>query len=215
MNYRTFKFSFVALAVSGLILTFGKSMLLPLIGYTLFSWLAILAKNLHNFTGPLFTVVLPVFIVLFIRDNLPKASDLKWIAKFGGMLDRSGKTHVPSGKFNAGEKALFWTLVCFLSVVLAITGLILNFPNFDQTRATMQIANIVHLSAAMLAIAMACFHIYLGTIGMSGAYDAMRYGYVDEAWAKEHHEYWYNDVVSGKVPRGPQPAAPVGQHKPA
>lgn len=206
---------FVTLAVSGFILTFGKSLLLPLIGYTLFSWLATFAKNLHNFTGPVFTVVLPVLIVMFARDNLPKAYDTKWIASFGGMLDRSGKAHVPSGKFNAGEKALFWLLVCVLSVVLVVTGLILDFPNFDQTRATMQIANIVHLSVGMLAIAVASFHIYMGTIGMRGAYEAMRYGYVDEAWAKEHHEYWYNDVMSGKVSRGTEPSAPLGQHKPA
>ena len=187
--------SFVALAISGLVLTFGKAVLLPLIGYTLFSWLATLAKILHNFTGPMFTVALAVFIALFVGDNLPKADDAQWLAKFGGMLDRSGKTHVPSGKFNAGEKALFWLLVCFLSVALVVTGLILDFPNFNQTRSTMQITNLLHLGAALLAIAMAGFHIYLGTIGMRGAYDAMRYGYVDETWAREHHEYWYNDVV--------------------
>ncbi len=211
----TIAISFVALAVSGLILTFGKSVLLPLIGYTLFSWLATLAKNLHNFTGPIFTVVLPVLIALFIRDNLPKAYDAEWIAKFGGMLDRSGATHPPAGKYNAGEKVLFWVMVCLFSVTLVVTGLILDFPNFDQTRATMQIANIVHMSVAMLAIATTCFHIYLGTIGMRGAYEAMRYGYVDETWAKEHHEYWYNDVMSGKVPRGAEPATPLGQTRPA
>ena len=208
--------TFVALAVSGLVLTFGKAVLLPLIGYTLFSWLATISKLLHNFTGPLFTVALPVFIVLFIADNLPRAYDVKWLAKFGGMLDRSGKTHVPSGKFNAGEKALFWSLVCVLSVILVVTGLILDFPNFDQTRATMQLANLIHMIVALLAIAMAAFHIYLGTIGMRGAYEAMRYGYVDETWAKEHHEYWYNDVVAGKVPRGTAPSAsPLAQHRPA
>jgi formate dehydrogenase subunit gamma len=196
----TMAFTFVALAVTGLILTFGKTVLLPLIGATLFSWLAILAKNLHNFTGPIFSVALLVFIVLFVRDNLPRAYDLKWIAKFGGMLDRSGRTHVPSGKFNAGEKALFWILVVVLCVTLSVTGYILNFPNFNQTRATMQIANVVHMSVALVAIAMACFHIYLGTVGMVGALDAMRTGYVDETWAKEHHEYWYNDVKAGRIP---------------
>lgn len=205
--------SFVVLAVTGLVITFGKSILLPLIGYTLFSWLATFTKTLHNFIGPLFTVALVVFIVLFIRDNIPKAHDAQWIAKFGGMLDRSGKAHVPSGKFNAGEKALFWLLVCFLSSVLVVTGLILDFPNFNQTRSTMQIMNLLHMIAALLATAMAAFHIYLGTIGMRGAFEAMRYGYVDETWAKEHHEYWYNDVASGKIPRGPEPAVPLGQHK--
>ncbi len=203
------------LAITGLVVTFGKAVLLPLIGYTLFSWLATLSKTLHNFVGPLFTVALAVFIVLFIRDNLPKAYDMQWIAKFGGMLDRTGKTHVPTGKFNAGEKALFWILVCFLSVVLVVTGLILDFANFNQTRWTMQVSNLLHLGAALLATAMAAFHIYLGTLGMRGAYEAMRYGYVDEAWAKEHHEYWYNDVAAGKIPRGPEPAMPLGQHKPA
>ena len=132
------------------------------------------------------------------------------------MLDRTGKTHVPAGKFNAGEKALFWLLVCVLSVILVVTGLILDFPNFDQTRGTMQLANLIHMIAALLAIAMAAFHIYLGTIGMRGAYDAMRYGYVDETWAREHHEYWYNDVAAGKVDRGAAPAGgPLPQHGPA
>jgi formate dehydrogenase subunit gamma len=194
----TMGLSFVILAVSGLILTFGKYLLLPVIGYTLFGWLANLAKNLHNFVGPVFGVALLLFIVLFVRDNLPRAYDLKWLAKFGGMLDKSGG-HVPSGRFNAGEKALFWLLVCVLSVVLVLSGLWLNFPNFDQTRATMQTANTIHLAAAMLGIAMACFHIYLGTVGMRGAFEAMRYGYVDETWAREHHEIWYEEVKAGKA----------------
>jgi len=207
----TMGLSFVALAITGLIITFGRTLLLPLIGSTLFSWLATLAKFVHNFTGPVFSVALVVFIALFARDNLPRAYDVQWIAKFGGMLDRSGNTHVPSGKFNAGEKALFGSLVVVLCIALVVTGYILNFPNFDQTRATMQVANVVHMSVAMLATAMACFHIYLGTVGMEGALDAMRTGYVDETWAKEHHEYWYNDVKPGKVPAGDLPDA-AGQY---
>ena len=189
--------SFVALALSGLIITFGKYVLLPMFGYTLFSWLAILAKNVHNFVAPVFIVGLLLFIVLFIRDNLPKLYDIKWIMTFGGMLSKSGM-HVPSGRFNAGEKALFWGLVCLFSVVLCLSGAVLLFPNFDQGRSLMQGANVVHAVCALLAIAMACFHIYLGTIGMKGAYDAMRTGYVDETWAKEHHEIWYEEVKAGK-----------------
>jgi formate dehydrogenase subunit gamma len=207
--------SFVALGVTGLVVTFGKSILLPLIGYTLFSWLATLSKTIHNLVGPVFTVALLLFIVRYLRNNVVRGYDFQWIGKFGGMFDRSGATHVPSGKFNAGEKALFWLLVVVLSITLAVSGLVLLFPNFDQTRLTMQIANIVHLVAGLLAIAMACFHIYLGTVGMAGAYDAMRHGYVDEAWAREHHEYWYNDVMSGKVPRGPVESVPLGETRTA
>lgn len=205
--------SFAVLGVTGLVITFGKAVLLPLIGYTLFSWLATLSKTLHNFIGPVFTVALPVFILVYIRNNIPRDYDMKWIARFGGMLDRSGKSHPPSGKFNAGEKFLFWILVCALGITLAVTGLILNFPNFDQTRQTMQNANVIHMIAGLVGIALAFGHIYLGTIGMKGAFDAMRYGYVDETWAKEHHEYWYNDVVSGKVAarRPEMPGAVQGQ----
>jgi formate dehydrogenase subunit gamma len=199
--------TFVALAVSGLVFTFGKAVLLPLIGYTLFSWLVTLTKLVHNFTGPLFTVVLPIIIILFVGDNLPKSYDWTWLAKLGGMLDRTGKSDVPSGKFNGGEKAVFWVMVCALSLILVVTGLILDFPNFDQTRGTMQLANLIHLGAALLAIVLASVHIYMGTLGVRGAYEAMRYGYVDETWAKEHHEYWYNDVAAGKVDRA---AAPTG-----
>jgi formate dehydrogenase subunit gamma len=208
----TVAITFTALAVTGLVMTFGKSVLLPLIGYTLFSWLAILAKNLHNFVGPILVVMLPVLIVIFFRSNIFNGRDWQWVKKLGGML--SGE-HVPADKANAGQKFLFWAMAVLLGLTLCITGLILDFPNFDQTRQTMQWANGIHMIASLFAVALLAGHIFLGTIGMRGAYEAMRHGYVDETWAKEHHEYWYNDVMSGKVSRGTEPVAPVGQHEPA
>ena len=87
----------------------------------------------------------------------------------------------------------------FLGIVVGASGLVLDFPNFDQTRNTMQIANIIHLTGACIFIMASLGHIYMGTIGMVGAYDAMKTGYVDETWAKEHHEYWYNDIKAGRV----------------
>jgi len=186
--------SFVVLGITGLILLFGKHVLLPVIGYTLFGWLSNLAKNLHNFVAPLFAVSLLVFIVMFIKDNLPKAYDLKWLAGAPGFF--AGK-HLPSGRFNGGEKVWFWGGVVVLCIALVVSGAILLFPNFDQVRATMQQASIVHMIAALLVISASLGHIYLGTIGVEGAYQAMRSGYVDEVWAKEHHEYWYNDVKGG------------------
>ena len=187
--------SFVALAISGLTLSFGKYLLLPVIGYTLFSIVASIMKGLHNFIGPVFMFSLPVFILLYIRDNLPKMHDFAWLMKGGGMFTRE---HVPSGRFNAGEKTLFWGLVCFFCVILCVSGLVLDFPNFGQGRFTMQAANVIHWCVGLLAIAASLFHIYLGTIGMEGAYRAMRSGYVDETWAREHHELWYRDVVAGR-----------------
>ena len=189
--------SFSVLAVSGLILAFGKTLLIPVIGFTLFSWFAIIAKNLHNFLGPLFIISCVITFCMFVRDNFPKAVDFKWIVSFGGMI--SGK-HVPSEKFNAGEKIWFWGGLMTLGLVVGASGMVLNFPNFEQTRATMQLANLVHLTGSILFMLGALGHIYMGTLGMAGALDAMKTGVVDEAWAKEHHEIWYDDVKSGKVP---------------
>ncbi|MCM2326793.1 MAG: formate dehydrogenase subunit gamma [Lysobacter sp.] len=189
--------SFVVLALTGIVILFGKHIILPIVGHAAFAGLTTLSKNLHNFVGPLFIFAMVIFITLYIRENLWKSYDGTWIGKGGGML--SGE-HVPSGKFNAGEKALFWLLVVGLCSVLAVTGLILNFPNWNQGREAMQLANLIHGGAAILAMAMATFHIYMGTIGTQGALDAMKTGYVDETWAREHHQYWYDEVKAGKRP---------------
>jgi formate dehydrogenase subunit gamma len=204
--------SFAILGVTGLILLLGKYVLLPVIGYTLFSWLSSLSKNLHNFVGPIFALSLLVFIVAYVKDNVPRGYDFKWFGSAGGMF---GGKHVPSGKFNAGEKTWFWVGVVVLSLIVSVTGLILNFPNFDQVRAVMIQANILHGIAALAVIILSLGHIYMGTIGVEGAYQSMRFGYVDEAWAKEHHQLWYEDVKSGKVKAETAkgvPAAAQAQH---
>ena len=198
--------SFAILGVTGLVMFVGKYVLLPVIGYTLFAWLTQMSKHLHNFVGPLFAISLLVFIVIFIRDNLPKAYDFRWFASAGGMF---GGKHVASGRFNAGEKVWFWVGVVVLSIIVSVSGLILNFPNFDQVRAVMIESNVVHAISGCAVMALSLGHIYMGTIGVDGAYESMRYGYVDEAWAKEHHEHWYNDIKSGKVKAGTAVGAPV------
>lgn len=197
--------SFVVLGITGLIILFGKFVLLPVIGYTLFAWLSALSKNLHNFVAPLFAVSLLIFILMYAKDNLPKSYDFAWFAKAPGFF--AGK-HIPSGRFNGGEKVWFWGGVVVLSIALVVTGAVLLFPNFDQVRSTMQQMSVIHMVAALLVIAAAIGHIYMGTIGVEGAYRAMRDGTVDESWAKEHHEYWYNEVKGGakSAPGGAVPA---------
>jgi formate dehydrogenase subunit gamma len=191
--------AFVVLAVSGIVMAFGKFFLLPVLGSTLFGWLAYGMKNAHNFAGPLFAVSLVVVIVTFARDNLPSKGDLTWLLKGGGLL---GGHEVPSHRFNAGEKVLFWLGVFAIGLVVVATGLFLDkiLPVFDYTRGNMQVAHMIHASAAVLMMAMFMGHIYMGTLGMSGAYNAMKTGYVDETWAKEHHELWYDDIKAGKIP---------------
>ena len=191
--------AFVALAVSGLVMAFGKFFIQPVIGLTLFGWLTYALKNIHNFAGPLFAVSLVIVIITFVRDNLPRAEDITWILKGGGLL--SGQ-EVPSHRFNAGEKLLFWGGVFFLGLIVVASGLVLDklVPGLVYERATMQISHMVHATATVLMMAMFMGHIYMGTIGMRGAYSAMRDGHVDETWAREHHELWYNDIKAGKIP---------------
>jgi formate dehydrogenase subunit gamma len=191
--------AFCALAISGLVMAFGKFFLLPIIGGSLFGWLTYALKNLHNFVGPLFAVSLLIVILTFIRDNLPSKDDLTWILKGGGLF--SGE-EVPSHRFNAGEKVLFWIGVFVLGLIVVGSGLMLDklIPGLMYYRETMQISHMTHAAAAMLMMAMFLGHIYMGTIGMKGAYKAMETGYVDETWAKEHHQLWADDIAAGKIP---------------
>ena len=191
--------AFVILAVSGLVMAFGKYVLLLVIGGTLFGWLSYALKTAHNFAGPVFAVSLLIVIVTFARDNLPRAGDLTWLAKGGGLI---GSHEVPSHRYNAGEKLVFWVGVLLLGLIVVASGLVLDklVPNIEYTRANMQLANIVHVVSAVLMMALFIGHIYIGTIGMQGALGAMHTGYVDEGWAKEHHELWYRDIQAGKIP---------------
>src|SRR5690606_3088977 len=183
--------AFVVLGLTGILMLFGKHVLLPLTGYTIFSILAIVSKTSHNFVGPLFAVTTVAMFAIFVRDNWIRGYDFRWLARAGGLLSKRGE-HVPSGRFNGGEKALFWIGVVVLGVIVSVAGFVLNFPNFEQTRATMQMVWLVHVGAALLFVALVFGHIYLGTVGMEGALESMRSGYVDETWAKEHHRLWYD-----------------------
>lgn len=191
--------AFVLLAVSGLVMAFGKFVLLPWMGHSIFGGLTYFFKTVHNFVGPLFAVSLLVILITFLKDNLPRAWDWLWIKKAGGLF--SGQ-EVPSHRFNAGEKIVYWMGALALGLTVVVSGLFLDalFPNVLYTRGQMQVAHMVHAIAAVLMMCVFLGHIYLGTIGMRGAYRAMRNGHVTESWAKEHHSLWYDDIKAGKIP---------------
>ena len=191
--------AFCVLAVSGLVMAFGKFFLLPMIGSALFGYLTYALKTAHNFAGPLFAVSLVIVFVTFVRDNFPGRADLNWLLKGGGLF---GGAEPASGRFNAGEKIIFWGGVFALGIVVVGSGLVLDklIPGMAYLRGDMQIANMVHGVATVLMMAMFLGHIYLGTLGTKDAYKAMKTGYVDEGWAKEHHAFWYDDIKAGRVP---------------
>lgn len=201
--------AFVLLALSGIVMAWGKFFLLPIVGSTLFGWLTYALKTMHNFVGPLFAVSLLIVIVTFVKDNFATASDWVWLRRGGGML--GGDHEVPSHRFNAGEKGMFWWGVCFPGLVVVASGLVLNklVPGFGDVRGEMQVAHMVHAVSAVIMMTMLIGHIYMGTIGVKGALGAMKTGWVDEGWAREHHELWYDDIKAGKIPaRRSSPSTP-------
>jgi formate dehydrogenase subunit gamma len=205
-SHWTLAATFVILGLTGAAILWGKYLLLPWMGYPVFSTIVVIGKNIHNFIGPLFIFSLLTTFLLYLKDNFFSEWDIKWFMSLGGWL-----RHVPSFKFNAGEKMVFWGGLVFLGGVVSVSGLILDFPNWQQTRAFMQQANVIHAIAAVCFICLIFGHAYLGTIGMAGAFHAMHEGTVDESWAKEHHGLWYEQVMEGKRPEhfvssGTQPA---------
>ena len=201
--------AFVVLAISGLVMAFGKFVLLPVLGASLFGWLTYALKTAHNFAGPLFAVSLLIVFITFIKDNWPSATDIAWLKSGGGMF---GGEHPPSHRFNAGEKIIFWAGVFGLGLIVVASGLVLDklVPGMAYLRGDMQIAHMVHAVATVLMIALFMGHIYLGTIGTKGAYKAMRTGQVDEGWAQEHHSLWHADIKAGKIPAQRSPDATPG-----
>jgi len=204
--------TFILLAVTGLILLYGRAILIPVFGLDFFAAAASACKTTHNLLGPLFVVGLVLMILNFIRGNLPEPGDLQWFAKGGGML----RQHVSAGALNAGEKVWFW-VVTVMGLSVAVTGLVLDFPIFGQTRELMQWSQIIHAIAAIIFVSGALGHIYIGTLGMEGSFESMATGYVDANWAKAHHDRWYADMQRqgkvGAVMSGEEPSP--GRGKPA
>lgn len=185
---------FVLLAISGLIILFGKYVLAPLIGANAFAVVASAALQSHNLFGPLYVFGVLVMLVVYFRDNLLRAADLKWLAQ-GGMFFIG---HAPSWKYNFGEKAWFW-IAMITGVILSVSGILMDFPRLAEERWQLQWANLFHGGAAVVVIAAAIGHIYLGTIGVEGALEGMTRGEVDENWAREHHNLWAEEVLGAPV----------------
>lgn len=180
---------FVILAISGLNITFGRPLLLPLIGFEAFSHWAQWAKYAHNYLSFPFTIGVVLIFLMWIGGNIPNKVDVEWIKRGGGIV---GHDHPPAYKFNAGQKAIYWIVVIGGGAVAA-TGYQLMFPFYLTGIEGMQIAQIVHAVVGVLFIAVMLAHIYIGTIGMEGAFEAMGEGHVDVNWAREHHSLWLEE----------------------
>ncbi|MDI3306365.1 MAG: formate dehydrogenase subunit gamma [Acetobacteraceae bacterium] len=184
--------SFIILALSGLNLTFGRYLLLPLIGPEAFTTLSLWGKVAHNYLAFPFSLGLVVMLLLWIKDNIPNRVDLAWLKAGGGFFTGG---HPAAGRFNAGQKLIFWITVLGGGIVAA-SGYVLLFPFSVTDIAGQQLSHMVHGVLAMLMIAAMLAHIYIGTLGMEGALDAMTTGRVDYNWAREHHSLWVEDELT-------------------
>lgn len=185
---------FIILGLTGLSILYAKWFLMPVLPTSVWAGWMIAAKNIHNYLGPLFALGVLAMILKWLKHNFFNMTDLKWFAKGGGLV---GKGHPSAGYLNGGEKVWFW-LVVFVGLTVVVSGLVLDFPNFDQSRETMQLFLIIHAVASLVLMAAAFGHIYIGTLGTEGAFEGMKTGYVDESWAKQHHDQWY-DAVKNKT----------------
>ncbi|MFC7704711.1 formate dehydrogenase subunit gamma [Plastorhodobacter daqingensis] len=199
--------SFLALALTGLVITFGRYLLIPLMGHYSFNTLAEASKVVHNAAGAPFIIGIVLMAGLWVRDNIPNRTDLIWLKKAGGMFSGPGTPHPEAERFNAGQKIIFWVVILG-GLAVSVTGLALLLPFFVSGITGMQIAHALHGVIAALLIAVIIAHIYLGTLGMEGAFDAMGRGEVDENWAKEHHSGWYDTEFGSRRPSSPPAAAP-------
>jgi formate dehydrogenase subunit gamma len=194
--------SFVILGLTGLNITFGKIVLLPLVGPDTFSDISEAAKYVHNFTSFAFVAGLALIIVMFFRDNIFEKVDVEWLKQGGGFIKNK---HAPAGRFNLGEKLVYWFSL-LAGVAVSVSGFLLLFPFFGTNIANMQLAQVVHAVVAVLFVALILGHIYIGTLGMEGAFEAMGTGEVDLNWAKEHHDLWLAQQLADKD-RQRQPSA--------
>jgi formate dehydrogenase subunit gamma len=191
---------FIILALSGLNVTFGKSVLLPMIGHEAFTNVSVIAKYAHNFLAFPFMAGILFMLAVWVKDNIPDSVDVAWFKAGGGLV---GHEHPPAKKFNGGQKLIFWSVVLG-GIALSISGVLLLFPFFATTIWDMQIAQIVHGLVGVVLIAIMLAHAYIGSVGMEGAFDAMGSGEVDLNWAKEHHSLWVKEEESKKaaMPKG-------------
>ena len=196
---------FIVLALSGLNISFGRILILPLFGPEVFATMSVYAKFAHNYLAFPFMLGLVIMFLIWIKDNIPGKIDLQWLKRGGGILSKG--QHPPARRFNAGQKGVFWIVIIGGSL-MSVSGWFLLFPYIPANVTTMQFWTVIHAVIAMLFIAAMMAHIYIGTVGMEGAFDAMGTGEVDLNWAKEHHSLWVEEEqAKGHAPSGSTPRA--------
>lgn len=197
--------AFILMGLTGLVLIYGKPLLMPVMGEAALAALARGSAWLHMAAAIPFVLGILAMIAIWLRDNIPSREDWVWLKRGGGFGSDTAE-HPPARKFNAGQKLVFWVVVLGGLALLA-SGLALMFPFYWLGYDGMQLAQISHAVIALLMIAVILGHIYIGSVGMEGAFDAMWSGQVDSKWARSHHSIWYNRITKARQGKGGQQKA--------
>ncbi|MFC7705916.1 formate dehydrogenase subunit gamma [Plastorhodobacter daqingensis] len=185
--------SFIILALTGLNLVIGRAVIRPIIGEGAFGTMTAWGKLAHNYLAWPFMIALAIVFLVWVVHNIPNKVDLEWIKQGGGILKKG--VHPPAKKFNFGQKMIFWAVVIG-GAALSFTGVMLLFPHLAGTPADWQLYQVIHGVVAAILSAIIIAHIYIGSVGMEGAFDAMGKGEVDLNWAKEHHSLWVDEMMA-------------------
>jgi formate dehydrogenase subunit gamma len=196
---------FVVLALSGLNISFGRILILPLFGADAFATMSGYAKIAHDYLAFPFMLGLIIMFLIWIKDNIPGKLDWQWLKQGGGIVSKG--QHPPAKRFNAGQKGIFW-IVVIGGVLMSLSGWFMLFPYLPANVTGLQFWTVIHAVIAMLFIAAMLAHIYIGSVGMEGAFEAMGTGEVDLNWAKEHHSLWVEETqAKGQAASGTTPSA--------
>ncbi len=230
VGHWTLAVSFIVLALTGLNVLYGRYVLLPILGPNAFGAVSNWGKISHNYVGFAFMLGLVMILVMWLVHNLPSKADIGWLVRGGGMFSKH--SHPPANKFNAGQKILFWAVI-LIGISLSLTGISLMFPFevslFAKTFAflnffgfelptnlsavqEMQFSQGWHAIQSIFLIVVVIAHIYIGSVGMEGAFDAMGTGEVDANWAREHHSIWAEELENSgqdSAPSGEAAGAPA------
>ena len=153
-----------------------------------------LARILHPFLGVVVFLFLGFLCLKLARYNLPEASDKAWFTNVGSVMKGEHNEAIDTGKYNAGQKVLFWSIMGLI-LLLLISGVVIWRPYFAPLFAipVIRIGLLVHALAGVLLMLLIIGHIYLA-YWVKGTLSSMSTGRVSRAWARTHHPRWYRSL---------------------
>ena len=159
------------------------------------------SRILHPWIGLVFVVAYLYLYFIWSAQMHTTETDKAWWRNIGHYTRNEDELMPPAGRYNAGQKLLFWGFV-ICGLLLFLSGLVLWFPEYIpwNLRVLRYLAVIIHPGAAMLSIGLFMIHIYMSVFAERGAFGSVIRGDVSVDFAKRYHPAWYKEVVGDSAP---------------